>query len=96
MSIKVQYTTPINIVQDNAETIATKKQFAKRQAFALLNTELADDTTYVIRTEATYTPSRPLFNGPDAPIVPGAGVFTYRITAIEWIAPTLVDWSNEQ
>lgn len=81
----VEYSVPINIVHDNAETIATKKQFAKRQAFALLNTEMQDNAIYVIHTEILYAPSRPPFVEEDAPFVPGAGVLIYRIKFIAWL-----------
>lgn len=84
MTTTVQYTMPINIVQDNAETIATKKQLAKRQAFALLNTELEDDATYVIRTSGTWKANKPDLDQDGKPVITGDGVFTYRITAVQW------------
>lgn len=84
----VQYSTPINIIHDPLDVIASKKQFVKRQAFALLNTELDDDTTYVIRTSCKWIASVPPVVLPGEPFGIGIGTYTYRITYRQW--------SNEQ
>lgn len=80
----VQHSIPINIIHDTLEVIATKKQYAKRAAFAALNTELADDTTYVIRTSAEYKPNVPPLAINGEPLVTGDGTFTYAIRYVEW------------
>ena len=80
----VQHTIPINIVHDTAETIAIKKQFAKRQAFAALNTELADGTTYVLTTSGAWKANIPSLDEAGNPIVTGDGTYVYKITYHEW------------
>lgn len=83
----VQYTVHINIIHDNLDVIATKKQFAKRQAFAALNTELQDDTVYVIRTSGKWVANEPPLQISGEPLVTGDGIYTYAIRYMEWSKP---------
>jgi len=92
----VQYSIPINMLHDDADRIAQKMQFAKRQAFALLNTELADDATYIIHTSGAYSFNQPDLDHTGNPVVTGDGVYTYRIRAVAWVEPPAVDWSNSR
>lgn len=82
---QVHYSVPINIIHDSVAAIATKKQFAKRQAFALLNTELADDTTYMLHTSQKWVAaSDPLGLEETAIFGRGDGTYTYTINYAAW------------
>lgn len=97
MSSIVEYRHAINIIHDSVEAIAAKKQFAKRQAFALLNTELAEDTTYVLRTHAQWVADADPLGIEGMPIFGrGDGTYTYRITYEEWHRPPQLDIAMER
>lgn len=39
-------------ITDNEDVRRTKRQFAKRQCFAALNTQMTEDTTYMLKARA--------------------------------------------
>ena len=81
----VQYSIPINMLHDTPDAIATKRQYAKRQAFAALNTELADDTTYVLHTSQKWVAVSDPLGLDEMPIFGrGDGTYTYTITYQAW------------